>query len=91
MMTVYLYAFIILCILGGVGVSIYFFTNSIIDLKERENDSVLRICPPDCQGDECKNCLKYDEVVLEEEEMMGEDEYIRRLNERIEKINKKLI
>ena len=136
MISMYLYAFIILCIVAGSVVAFYYLGESVNQLdKIPESRSKLKVCPPGCQKgskeERCMNCVPYEEAidlsgeesVLEEEmeimptpevrptpeiryderrefernqrikemeEVKSENDYIRKLNERIDEINKEI-
>lgn len=132
----YLYAFIVLCIIAGSVVAFYYLGESATKLEDNEPLSKLKICPSNCQkgskDPKCQNCIPLDEAIdrtpepiMEEEmtpeptlepnypmtpeikyderkeyemnqrikiieEVKSENEYIRRLNERIDEINKEI-
>jgi len=101
MFSLYFYAFLVLLIVSGSGVALYYLSDSIIKLEEKKDHTKINVCPPGVVRDDC---LPYEEVIEEEElikpvmydsrdereirrEIEMENEYIRNLNRKIEEMN----
>ena len=65
MISLYFYAFLVLCIVAGSAVGLYFISDSYIKIKDEKSLSSIEVCPP---GVNRADCLKYEDVISSEEQ-----------------------